>query len=328
MSKPKDYATSIDPKWCPGCGDYAILAAMQRMLAKNNISRENTVFVSGIGCAGRFPYYLNTYGFHGIHGRAPAIATGLKLKRPELSVWIVTGDGDGLSIGAGHLMHLMRRNLDVNILLINNQVYGLTKGQHSPTSPFMQNTKSTPEGNLDSPVHPLRFALANNCSFVARGTDTDSKGLIDLFERAMQHKGTSFIEVLQNCPIFNDGCYGHFTDKAQKQETTIWLEDNQPMIYGQNQNKGLTINNFSLEKIEITQNKPLVHHLEEDNLVLSQLLAEMDGDSLPLALGVLRSQNRPVFEQALQDRKSKKTTTSLESLLSKGNTWVVQPMSS
>lgn len=233
--KKQDFATDNEVKWCPGCGDYAILAAMQRFLPEIGLQPEQIVFVSGIGCAGRFPYYMNTFGFHTIHGRAPAVATGIKLMRPELSVWLVCGDGDGLSIGAGQLLHCLRRDLDINILLLNNQVYGLTKGQASPTSPIGQTTKTTPDGSVEQPVNPIKFALAAGATFVARGLDKDPKHLARLFEAAYQHKGSSLIEIYQNCPIFNDGAFAAYESKATRDQRVLFLEDGQKMQFGSQQ---------------------------------------------------------------------------------------------
>jgi len=219
-----DFVSDQEVRWCPGCGDYAILAAMQRTMPELNIPRENVVFVSGIGCSGRFPYYMNTYGFHTIHGRAPAVATGLKITRPELSVWIITGDGDGLSIGGNHLMHLLRRNIDVKVLLFNNRIYGLTKGQYSPTSEQGKITSTSPEGSLDHPINPVAFALTAGATFVARALDVDAKGLSSVIKAAASHKGAAFIEIYQNCNIFNDGAFKNLSDKTLRDQNTHWLE--------------------------------------------------------------------------------------------------------
>lgn len=219
-----DFVSDQEVRWCPGCGDYAILAAMQRTMPELNIPRENVVFVSGIGCSGRFPYYMNTYGFHTIHGRAPAVATGLKIARPELSVWVITGDGDGLSIGGNHLMHLLRRNIDVKVLLFNNRIYGLTKGQYSPTSEQGKITSTSPEGSLDHPINPIAFALTAGATFVARVLDVDAKGLSSVIKAAASHKGAAFIEIYQNCNIFNDGAFRNLSDKNLRDQNTQWLE--------------------------------------------------------------------------------------------------------
>src|SRR6187401_1749867 len=227
----KDFATDQDVRWCPGCGDYAILAAVQKTLADVGVTRENTVFVSGIGCSSRFPYYMNTYGFHSIHGRAPAIATGLKVARPDLSVWVITGDGDGLSIGGNHLLHALRRNLDINIVLFNNQIYGLTKGQYSPTSPLGKVTKSTPVGSVDNPLHPLSLAIGCEATFVGRSIDVNIKHLAMTLKRAAEHRGTSFVEVYQNCNVFNDGAFDYATDRDVRADNVLELENGKPLIF-------------------------------------------------------------------------------------------------
>jgi 2-oxoglutarate ferredoxin oxidoreductase subunit beta len=237
----KDLVSSQEVRWCPGCGDYSILAQMQRVLPELGIPREKMVFISGIGCSSRLPYYMNTYGFHTIHGRAPTVASGLKLSRPELSVWVITGDGDGLSIGGNHLLHAMRRNLDMNIVLFNNQIYGLTKGQYSPTSEFGKKTKSSPFGNLDHPIRPLSVALAAEASFVARSLDRDTKHLQYVLRRAADHRGTSFVEVYQNCNIFNDGAFDSFVEKSVRAERTLKLEHDKPMVFGDKRDKGILL---------------------------------------------------------------------------------------
>src|SRR5436190_7557618 len=230
----KDLASDQEVRWCPGCGDYSILAQMKKALAGLSVPREKMVFVSGIGCSSRFPYYLNTYGFHSIHGRAPAFATGLKVSRPDLSVWVITGDGDGLSIGGNHLLHAIRRNIDVRIILFNNEIYGLTKGQYSPTSRVGTKTKSSPTGSVEAPLRPLAFALGTGATFVARTTDVDIKHLTATLQRAAEHKGTAFVEVYQNCVIFNPDVFEYATDKAVKSENVVYLEHGKPLVYGKN----------------------------------------------------------------------------------------------
>ncbi|MBI2480310.1 MAG: 2-oxoacid:ferredoxin oxidoreductase subunit beta, partial [Planctomycetia bacterium] len=232
--KAADFGSDQDVRWCPGCGDYSILAQMKKMLPSMGVPREKIVFISGIGCSSRFPYYMNTYGIHSIHGRAPALATGLKSVRPDLMVWVITGDGDGLSIGGNHLMHAIRRNLDINIILFNNRIYGLTKGQYSPTSPLGKVTKSTPMGAIDNPLHPLSIAIGCEASFVARSIDTHIKHLETTLQRAAEHRGTSFVEVYQNCNIFNDGAWEYTKDRQTKAENTIELEHGKPLIFGTN----------------------------------------------------------------------------------------------
>src|SRR5215217_5741912 len=241
---PKDFATDQEVRWCPGCGDYSILAQVQKVMPTLGIPRENIAIISGIGCSSRFPYYMNTYGMHSIHGRATAVASGLKATRPELSVWIVTGDGDGLSIGGNHTIHLLRRNFDVNIMLFNNQIYGLTKGQYSPTSETNKVTKSTPYGSIDYPFNPLALVLGANATFVARSMDRDVKHLQSMLVRANKHKGSSFLEIYQNCNIFNDAAFEMFTEKSTKAGETLFLEQGKPLLFGAAKNKGIKLDGF------------------------------------------------------------------------------------
>ncbi|HEY7162625.1 MAG TPA: 2-oxoacid:ferredoxin oxidoreductase subunit beta, partial [Acidobacteriota bacterium] len=247
----KDFESDQEVRWCPGCGDYSILAQTQKVLPELNVPREKFVFVSGIGCSSRFPYYVNTYGFHSIHGRAPAIATGVKASRPDLFVWVVTGDGDGLSIGGNHLVHCMRRNVDLKIILFNNRIYGLTKGQYSPTSEFGKKTKSTPMGSIDYPVNPIHLAIAAEATFVARSFDIDTKHMQDTLVRAAKHKGTAFVEVFQNCNIFNDGAFKGFTDKDVRDDRVIYVQHGKPLVYGKNHDKGLRLNGTNLEVVQL-----------------------------------------------------------------------------
>ena len=239
----KDWVSDQDVRWCPGCGDYSILANVQRVMPDLGVPRENVVFVSGIGCSSRFPYYMNTYGFHTIHGRAPAFATGIKASRPELSVWVVTGDGDGLSIGGNHLLHTIRRNIDTQILLFNNKIYGLTKGQYSPTSDLGTKTKSSPQGAIDHPIDPISFALGCGATFVARTIDVDAKHMQQVLKRAHEHKGTAFVEILQNCPVFNDGIWDELQDRKTRAEASLVLEHGQPLVFGgPGERKGIVFN--------------------------------------------------------------------------------------
>ncbi|RMF60351.1 MAG: 2-oxoacid:ferredoxin oxidoreductase subunit beta, partial [Calditrichaeota bacterium] len=289
----QDFSSDQDVRWCPGCGDYAILAQMKRVLPTLGIPREKFVFISGIGCASRFPYYLNTFGLHTIHGRAPTVATGIKLANPELSVWIITGDGDSLSIGGNHLIHICRRNLDVKIVLFNNQIYGLTKGQYSPTSPKGKITKTSPYGSLDTPFNPVSLALSAGATFVARTIDRDTKHMAEMFRRAAMHKGCAFVEVFQNCNIFNDGAYNEFTDPATKAERVLYLEDGKPMIYGAEQDKGLVINGFDIESISLKdeqdRERVIVHKEGNKNVAYAQLLARLTfHPQLPTPVGVFR----------------------------------------
>jgi 2-oxoglutarate ferredoxin oxidoreductase subunit beta len=271
----KDFVSDQEVRWCPGCGDYAILAQVQKVMPELGIPRENIVFISGIGCSSRFPYYMNTYGFHSIHGRAPAIASGLKTFRPDLSVWVATGDGDALSIGGNHFIHVLRRNLDINILLFNNRIYGLTKGQYSPTSEQGKITKSTPFGSVDHPFNPVSVALGADGTFVARSIDVEAKHLQYLIRRAYAHRGTAFIEILQNCNIFNDGAFASLTDKDVKAEHQLVLEHGKPLIFGKNRDKGLRMRGHSLYVVQlgngITENDLVIH--DENDSALAFLLS-------------------------------------------------------
>src|SRR5438874_5132862 len=244
---PKDLASDQQVRWCPGCGDYSILAQMKKVLAAAGIPREKLVFVSGIGCSSRFPYYMNTYGFHTIHGRAPTFATGVRLARPDLHVWVITGDGDGLSIGGNHLIHAIRRNLDIKIILFNNEIYGLTKGQYSPTSRTGTRTKSSPLGSIDSPLRPLSIAIGAEATFVARTVDVDINHLTETLRRAANHHGTAFIEIYQNCKIFNDGVFDYATDKSIKADNTLYLEHRKPLTFGKDRNEGIRLNSLDPE---------------------------------------------------------------------------------
>ncbi len=323
----KDFETANDVRWCPGCGDYAILANMQRTLPDLGIPREQTVFISGIGCSSRFPYYMNTYGFHTIHGRAPTIATGLKLSRPELSVWIITGDGDALSIGGNHLIHLLRRNPNVQLLLFNNRIYGLTKGQFSPTSEIGKKTKSSPMGTVDAPFNPIQLTLGAGASFVARSVDIEAKHLQDMLKRAHGHRGASFVEILQNCPIFNDGAFDAVTDKATKADIVLQLEHGKPMLYGKERNKGIRLVNGTLDVVTlgengVTETDILVH--DEANLSQAFLLG---GLHLPVPVGVFYRVERPVYEDLLNgqvaEAKEKKGDGDLQQLVNGASTWTV-----
>ncbi len=329
--KPKDYASDQDVRWCPGCGDYSILAQVKKVLAKMGAKREDTVFVSGIGCSSRFPYYLNTYGFHTIHGRAPAVATGIKVARPELSVWVVTGDGDGLSIGGNHLLHAIRRNININILLFNNRIYGLTKGQYSPTSPIGKKTKSSPMGSIDFPLHPLSVAIGAEATFVARTIDVNTKHLQYVLERAAQHKGTSFVEIYQNCNIFNDTAFEYATGKDTKDDTTIYLEHNRPLVFGKGRGKGIRLNGMNPEIVDlnegVTDDDLLFHDERAPEPSLAYLLSRMHHPEFPEPMGVFRAVERPAYEdlvvqQVEAARKDK--TPSLEDLLNEGETWTVE----
>ncbi|MBL7697283.1 MAG: 2-oxoacid:ferredoxin oxidoreductase subunit beta [Chitinophagaceae bacterium] len=331
---PKDFATDQEVRWCPGCGDYSILAQVQKVMPGLGIPRENIVIISGIGCSSRFPYYMNTYGMHSIHGRATAIASGLKASRPELSVWVVTGDGDGLSIGGNHTMHLLRRNFDINILLFNNQIYGLTKGQYSPTSESKKVTKSTPFGSVDHPFNPLALAMGADATFIARTMDRDPKHLQQLLIRANQHKGASFLEIYQNCNIFNDGAFEIFTEKSSKPDETLFLEQGKPLIFGAQQNKGIKLDGFKPIVIELSEGhspSDLWIHDERD-FYKGQILVRMFEDPrieghLPRPFGVFYETDRPTYEDVLnlqiEEVVATKGKGDLDKLLRGNETWTI-----
>jgi len=328
----KDFVTPNDVRWCPGCGDYAILNAVQRTLPELGIPREQFVVVSGIGCSSRFPYYMNTYGFHTIHGRAPTVATGVKVANPDLSVWMITGDGDGLSIGANHLLHLLRRNLDINVLLFNNRIYGLTKGQYSPTSEVGKKTKSTPLGSVDHPINPLLFALGSEATFVARTTDTDMKHMVETFKQAQAHKGTSFVEVFQNCVIFNNKTFDTVTSRDVKEDQVLSLEEGKPLIFGANRDKGIRLNGLDPEVVTlgdgIGQDDLLVHQPKNSNSAYANILAQMTYPAFPTPVGVLRQlDGRETYEDALIqqiEHAQSGTEENLQQLLTGENSWVVE----
>lgn len=328
----KDFQSDQDVRWCPGCGDYSILAQVQRVMPELNIPKHNTVFVSGIGCSSRFPYYMDTYGFHSIHGRATAIASGLKIARPDLSVWVATGDGDGLSIGGNHLIHLCRRNLDIKILLFNNQIYGLTKGQYSPTSEFGKVTKSTPLGSVDHPFNPLSLALGAESSFVARTLDRDPKHMQSVIRRAADHHGTAFVEIYQNCNVFNDGAFFSFTEKETKDENVVFIEHGKPMVFGKEKDKGIKLEGFTPTVVSLKDGKysvnDLIVHNENDSM-LSFILARMSSiPELPRPVGVLLAVSRPLYEaevqRQIQQSIQKQGEGNLEKLLNHGETWAIQ----
>ncbi len=323
----KDYQNENEVRWCPGCGDYAILATVQKTLADLQMSRENTVFVSGIGCAARFPYYMNTYGLHTIHGRAPAIASGVKLARPELNVFLVTGDGDGLSIGANHLLHLFRRNIDITVLLFNNQIYGLTKGQYSPTSLRGQKAKSTPFGSLEEPINPILFALSAGAGFVARSVDNDAQHLSQMLQAAIRHKGTSFIEIMQTCVVFNDEAFDHVRDKAKKDQNIITLKENEPWLFDGGK-KAIAVDQNSLSPMIVAADHPeiCVHQPKMGGLKAS-ILGSMLWPDFPMPIGIFQSVERPTYEdlKAEQDQaiRSQARTTQVRDLLHGSNTWQI-----
>ena len=331
----KDFVTDQEVRWCPGCGDYSILAQVQKVMPTLGIPKENIVIVSGIGCSSRFPYYMNTYGMHSIHGRATAVASGLKAARPELSVWIVTGDGDGLSIGGNHTIHLLRRNFDVNILLFNNQIYGLTKGQYSPTSEENKITKSTPFGSIDHPFNPLALAMGADASFIARTMDRDPKHLQSMLLRAQAHKGASFLEIYQNCNIFNDGAFEVFTEKGSKPEEVLFLEQGKPLIFGANQNKGIKLDGFKPVIVELGEGGTTADDLwihDDKDFYKAQILVRMFDDPklvghLPRPFGVFYETDRACYEDGMamqiDDIIAKKGKGDLDKLLRGNETWTI-----
>ena len=303
---PKDFKPDVDVRWCAGCGAYAVLSPVQRIMPELGIPKEKIVSVSGIGCSGRFPYYMETYGFHSIHGRALAIASGLKISRPDLSVWVATGDGDNMSIGGNHFIHTCRRNVDINIMMFNNEVYSLTKGQYSPTSHKGQITKSSPLGVLDDPFNPTSLALGAGATFVGRGHDKDRKLLQYLLDRAARHKGTSFLEIYTNCRIFNDGAFEEFTSKDTREETTIWLEDGKPMIFGKNRDKGIILDGYTpkvvpLENGSYSADDLLVHNEKDSTLAL--ILSDMSfNPELPRPMGIFQSLEKSSYDERVEDQ--------------------------
>ena len=326
-----DFSSDQSVRWCPGCGDYAILAQAQKTFPDLGVSKENFVFISGIGCSSRFPYYMNTFGFHTIHGRAPAIASGVKLSNPDLSVWVVTGDGDALSIGGNHTIHLLRRNLDINVMLFNNRIYGLTKGQYSPTSETGKVTKSSPLGSLDRPFNPLTLALGAGATYVARTIDRETKHMQAMISRSYEHKGTSFLEIYQNCNIFNDGAFGPMTGKESKADSVLWLENGQPMVFGKEKNRGIRLDGNTPMIVEIgdkwSLDDVLVHN--ESDYVIASLLSNLTYQSdFPDPIGVLYAIDSPTYEELMMEQINnaigKKGSTSVQDILNAGDTWVVE----
>jgi 2-oxoglutarate ferredoxin oxidoreductase subunit beta len=329
--KAADFASDQDVRWCPGCGDYSILAQMKKVLPELGVPREKIVFISGIGCSSRFPYYMNTYGMHSIHGRAPTFATGLKSTRPDLMVWVITGDGDALSIGGNHFIHALRRNLDVNIILFNNRIYGLTKGQYSPTSSEGQVTKSTPMGSIDHPLNPLSVALAAEATFVARSMDANVKHLGQMLKRASEHKGTSLVEVYQNCNVFNDGAMAYAQEKKQRPDNTVELEHGKPLIFGKEKNKAVRLVGNHLEVVntaDVPADDLLIHDEKDMNPAIQMMLARMRHPEMPEPMGVLRAvEGVATYDDQINDQvtvaKEKKGLGDLQKLISSGDTWDV-----
>ncbi|MFN3230698.1 MAG: 2-oxoacid:ferredoxin oxidoreductase subunit beta [Alphaproteobacteria bacterium] len=331
--KPKDYATDQEVRWCPGCGDYAILKSVQKTLADIQADPANTVFVSGIGCSSRFPYYMATYGFHTIHGRAPAIATGVKLANPDLDVWVVTGDGDGLSIGGNHMLHVLRRNVDLQILLFNNEIYGLTKGQYSPTSRPGTNSPSSPGGSVEPNMNPCAFAIGASARFIARTIDTDQKHMPTILKRAREHRGASFVEIYQNCIVFNDDVFGDFTNKKVAADRQIHAEHGEPLIFGKERDKGLRVRpgEHGVEVVTIgengvTEDDILVH--DETDITIANMLIHLDGHDMPVVLGVLYCEPFQTYDASVGERvaaaKDAKPNADMKELLFAGSTWTVE----
>ena len=325
----KDFTSDQDVRWCPGCGDYAILAQVQKVFPTLGIPKENMVVVSGIGCSSRFPYYMNTYGFHSIHGRAPAIASGIKLSNPDLSVWVVTGDGDAMSIGGNHFIHVLRRNIDMNILLFNNRIYGLTKGQYSPTSEIGKVTKSTPMGSLDYPFNPPALAFGASATFIARTIDRELKHMGSMVEESSKHIGTSFLEIYQNCNIFNDGAFSNLTDKATKSDNVIVLEENMPMLFGKEKDKGLILEGTQFRVVTLgkdySESDILIHNPEDRNLGL--ILSEMTyNEDLPVPIGIFYKENKPTYDFMMTDQinRAKTKVVDLQSIIEGPNPWNVK----
>ena len=325
----KDFSSDQEVRWCPGCGDYSILKQVQSVMPLIGIPKENIVFISGIGCSSRFPYYMETFGMHSIHGRATAIASGLKAARPDLSVWIITGDGDSLSIGGNHLIHLLRRNFDTNILLFNNQIYGLTKGQYSPTSEKGKKTKSTPMGSIDHPFNPLALCMGADATFVARSMDREPKHMREMLMRSNDHKGTSLLEIYQNCNVFNDGAFSGMTDKATKLNETLFLENKKPLVFGENEDKGIrldgfkpeivSLNDFSLEDLWVR---------DENDRVKAGLLTRFFDTDFPRPFGVFFSKEKPTYEDALvqqiDEAVNDKGKGNLDDLIKGSNIWTIE----
>lgn len=327
----KDFASDQEVRWCPGCGNYSILVQVKKVLPTLGLPREKIVFVSGIGCSSRFPYYVDTFGIHGIHGRACALATGLKMANPELSVWVATGDGDALSIGGNHFVHMLRKNVGLKVLLFNNRIYGLTKGQYSPTSEMGKRTKSTPWGSVDTPFNALSVALGAEATFAARGLDSDPKQLCDVLERAAAHQGTAFVEIYQNCSVFNDGAFAH-SHKAGRAENTLYLEHGKPMIFGKQRDKGIRLNGTHPEVVKlgerVSMDDLLIHDEKAPEATLAYLLSRMCRPEFPEPVGVFRCVEQAPYEKRVHDQiaaaKDQLGPGSLEKLYAAGETWAVE----
>ena len=329
----KDFESGLDVRWCPGCGDYAVLSQITKLMPKLGIPRENFAFVSGIGCSSRFPYYVQTYGLHTIHGRALAIATGLKVTRPELSVWVVTGDGDALAIGGNHFIHAVRRNIGVKIILLNNRIYGLTKGQYSPTSELGKKTKTSPLGNIDQPFSPVALALGAGATFAARCIDGDQAMMATILERAAKHEGTAFVEILQNCVVFNDGAFDMLSDKTTRDDTRLVMEHGKPLIFGKDRNKGIRLRGMDMEVVTIGENGVtaadiLVHDENAAHSGLAFSLGQFESPDFPVPFGVFRDVDKPSYEslskQLSESARAAKGRGDLQRLLSSSETWTIK----
>lgn len=330
---PQDFKSDQEIRWCAGCGDIAIISAIQKAMAEMEHKKEDYAIISGIGCSSRFPYYMNTYGFHGIHGRAAAIASGVKTANPKLSVWQITGDGDALAIGGNHFIHEIRRNLDINIILFNNQIYGLTKGQYSPTSEFGKITKTSPFGTVETPFHPGELTIGAQGKFFARGIDNNVKLNIEIIKAADKHKGASLVEILQNCVIFNDGAWSYIADKEFKEDRQIIVEHGKPLIFGKNKDKGIILVGLKLRVATIGQNgitkdDILVHNAHDPDPTLHLALVNMRSPEFPVALGVIRDVDAPTYEERVENQIKEVQAVSkikcVEDLMNSGNTWVVE----
>jgi len=327
----KDFASNQEVRWCPGCGDYAVLAQVQKTMPDLGIPRENIVFISGIGCSSRFPYYMNAYGIHSIHGRAPTLATGLKCARPDLQVWVVTGDGDALSIGGNHFLHALRRNVDVNILLFNNKIYGLTKGQYSPTSELGKRTKSSPDGSIDRPMNPIGVAIGAEATFIARTVDVYQKHMSEMIRRSATHSGASLIEIAQNCLIFNDGAWDHISDKETRADNVLFLEHGKPMRFGKDLEKGICLCGGLTPQVvnvdEVGEDQLLVHDERTDHPTLAYFLSRMGPPDFPTPVGVFRAIDRPTYQDRLLDQvhaAQEKRLPDLDALYRQSETWEIE----
>ncbi|OQX98573.1 MAG: 2-oxoacid:ferredoxin oxidoreductase subunit beta [Bacteroidetes bacterium 4572_128] len=329
----KNYKSDQEVRWCAGCGDFAVLNAVYKAMAEMNIPTEDIAVVSGIGCSSRFPYYMGTYGFHGIHGRAPAISSGVKVANPKLSVWQITGDGDALAIGGNHFIHVVRRNIDINLILFNNQIYGLTKGQYSPTSKMGAKTKSSPFGTVEQPFNPGELVIGARGKFFARVVDANIKMCTEIFKEAEKHKGLSVVEVLQNCVIFNEGIYNFINDKKERSDRQIFLKDNQAMIFGKNKDKGLMIDGFKLKVVEIgkngiTEDDILIHDAQEKDTALHNALINMRSPEFPIAMGVIRAVKEnhydDLVEKQIKEVQEKTSIKNMDDLLCSGSVWEVK----